>query len=92
MLKFVFFLLFLLVVAFFIAPIRRWALEELKAFSDFLAVLFLRITSQFESELTEDGRAEQKLWREQQLRNLRGLALRSEQKRRGQSKEPGERS
>jgi hypothetical protein len=36
----------------------------------------LRRTSQFGGELTEDGKAEQKLWREQRLRNLRGLALR----------------
>lgn len=90
MLKFVLLLLFLIVLALFIPPVRSWALEELKAFSDVLTIMFLRVTSQFESELTEDGRAEQKLWRERQRRNLRGLALRSAQKRRGQGREPAE--
>lgn len=88
MLKFVFFLLVLIAVALLIPAVRRWAYEELKAFSDFFVILCLRITSQFESELTQDGRTEQTLWRERRLRDLRGLALRSEQKRRGQIKEP----
>lgn len=90
MLKFFFYLLGVIVVALLIPPVRRWALEELKAFSDTVTVLFLRLTSQFESELTQDGRVEQNLWRERQRRDLRGLALRSEQKRRGQVKEPAE--
>jgi hypothetical protein len=59
---------------------REWLLEQIKAISDLLAVFFLRSTSQFGSELTEDGEAEQRLWREQRLRNLRGLALRSKEK------------
>lgn len=90
MLTLILLLVVLLVVALFVPPVKRWALEELKAFSDVLTIFFLRITSQFESELTEDGKAEQKLWREQQRRNLRGLALRSEQKRRGLAKGPSE--
>ncbi len=59
---------------------REWLLEEVKAISDLLVVFLLRSTSQFGSELTEDGKAEQNLWREQRLRNLRGLALRSRQR------------
>jgi hypothetical protein len=58
---------------------RQWLLEELKAVTDTLVVFFLRFSSQFGSELTEQGKAEQGMWREQRLRNLRGLALRSKQ-------------
>lgn len=76
-------ILFVAVVALLLClrPIREWLIEEVKAFSDVLVVSFLRRTSQFGSELTEDGKAEQKLWREQRLRNLQGLALRSREKR-----------
>lgn len=59
---------------------REWLLEEVKALSDLLLLLLLDLTSQFGSELTRDGLAEQKMWREQRLRDLRGLALRSKQK------------
>ena len=59
---------------------REWLLEEVKAVTDTLVVFFLRGTSQFGSELTQDGKAEQRLWREQRLRNLKGLALRSRQR------------
>lgn len=59
---------------------RDRLLEELKAFSDLLVLFLLRVTSQFGSELTEDGKEEQRLWREQQRRNLEGLALRSRQR------------
>lgn len=59
---------------------REWLLEEVKAISDLLVVFLLRFTSQFGSELTADGKAEQNLWREQRLRNLRGLTLRSRQR------------
>jgi len=59
---------------------REWLLEEVKAISDLLVVFLLRSTSRFGSELTEDGKAEQNLWREQRLRNLRGLTLRSRQR------------
>lgn len=55
---------------------REWLVEEVKATSDAVVIFLLRSTSQFGSELTEEGRAEQRLWREQRLRNLRGLALR----------------
>ncbi len=54
-------------------------MEWLKEFSDKLLLWLLRVTSRFEKELTVDGRAEQELWREQRLRNLEGLAIRSRQ-------------
>jgi hypothetical protein len=52
-------------------------MEWIKEFSDKLLLWVLRVTSRFEKELTSDGRAEQARWREQRLRNLEGLALRS---------------
>jgi hypothetical protein len=52
-------------------------MEWIKELSDRLLLWFLRLTSRFEEELTADGRAEQALWREQRLRNLEGLAIRS---------------
>jgi hypothetical protein len=61
-------------------PFRDWLIEEIKEGSDRLLLLFLFLTSRFGSELTDDGRREQRLWREQRLRNLRGLALRSRQR------------
>ena len=60
--------------------LRERFMEELKALSDLLLLLLLRATSQFGSELTQDGSAEQKMWRQQRLRDLRGLALRSHQR------------
>ena len=66
-------------------PSRAWLGEEIKSFSDYLIVNLLRATSRFGSELTEEGRAEQKLWREQRLRNLRGLGLRAKEAIRNKS-------
>jgi hypothetical protein len=54
-------------------------MEWIKELSDKLLLWLLRVTSRFEKELTVDGRAEQALWREQRLKNLEGLALRSRQ-------------
>lgn len=59
---------------------RQWLLEEIKEISDRLLLRFLLVTSYFESELTEDGRDEQRFLREQRRRNLRGLALRARQR------------
>lgn len=59
---------------------REWLLEEVKALSDALLLRLLGFTSQFGSELTRDGAAEQEMWRERRLRDLGGLALRSKQK------------
>ena len=55
-------------------------MEWLKDLSDKLIIWFLRASSRFGKELTLDGRREQELWREQRIRNLRGLALRSQQR------------
>ncbi|TAJ97882.1 hypothetical protein EPO44_12100 [bacterium] len=75
-------ILFAIVVGLLLCPrrSREWLLEEVKAISDLLVIFLLRSTSQFGSELTADGKAEQNLWREQRLRNLRGLTLRSRQR------------
>ena len=80
MLKAVIVLVLIGIALMFVRPIREWLLEAAKDLSDRLLLLFLFLTSRFESELTDDGRREQKLWREQRLRNLRGLALRSRQR------------
>lgn len=61
---------------------REWLLEEVKALSDVLLLRVLRWTSRFGGELTPDGAAEQKMWRELRLRDLQGLAQRSKQKQR----------
>ncbi|HUK41005.1 MAG TPA: hypothetical protein VLX11_08175 [Candidatus Acidoferrales bacterium] len=55
-------------------------MEWIKDLSDRLVIGFLRATSRFAKELTQDGRAEQAQWREQRLKNLEGLALRSRQR------------
>jgi hypothetical protein len=55
-------------------------MEWLKDLSDRLIIWFLRVSSGFGKELTIDGEREQDLWREQRLRNLRGLALRSQER------------
>jgi len=52
-----------------------WFMERIKAFSDTILVCLLRSTSWFGRELTQEGRAEQDMWREQRLRNIRGLGL-----------------
>jgi len=55
-------------------------MEWIKDLSDRLIIWFLRVSSGFGKELTLDGKREQELWREQRLRNLRGLALRSHER------------
>ena len=55
-------------------------MEWIKAISDRLLLWFLHVTSGYGKELTRGGRAEQRLWREQRLRNLAGLAMRSRQR------------
>jgi hypothetical protein len=55
-------------------------MEWLKYISDKLLIWFLRVTSRFGKELTLEGRTEQAMWREQRLRNLEGLAIRSHQR------------
>jgi len=63
----------------FFPSFRRRVVEGLKALSDRLLLDLLRSTSRFGRELTKDGVEEQRMWREQRLRNLRGLALRSQE-------------
>jgi hypothetical protein len=55
-------------------------MEWIKDVSDRLLIWLLRVSSRFEKELTADGRKEQEMWREQRLRNLQGLSLRSRQR------------
>jgi hypothetical protein len=55
-------------------------MEWIKDLSDKVVIWFLRKTSSFGKELTSAGRAEQLLWREQRLRNLKGLAMRYQQR------------
>lgn len=55
-------------------------MEWIKDLSDKLLIWFLRVTSGFGAELTRDGKIEQRLWREQRLRNLEGLAIRSRER------------
>ncbi len=65
---------------------RDRLLEEVKALSDVLLLRLLRWTSRFGGELTPDGAAEQKMWRELRLRDLQGLAQRAKQKQRNRAK------
>jgi hypothetical protein len=55
-------------------------MEWIKDLSDRLIIGLLRVTSGFGKELTQDGLKEQALWREQRLKNLQALALRSRQR------------
>lgn len=80
MIVFLVLMVMVVVVLLFFRRTREWLLEQVKAASDTVFIFFLRSTSQFGRELTEDGKTEQKLWREQRLRNLQGLALRSKQR------------
>lgn len=54
--------------------------EWIRDLSDKMILAFLAATSEFGKELTDKGRFEQRLWREQRLRNLKGLAIRSRQR------------
>jgi hypothetical protein len=53
--------------------------EWIRDLSDKIILWFLAATSGFGKELTDEGRIEQRLYREQRLRNLMGLAIRSRQ-------------
>jgi hypothetical protein len=55
-------------------------MELLKHYTDKLLIAFLKLTSGFAKELTSIGYEEQKAWREQRLRNLKGLSLMSQQR------------
>jgi len=55
-------------------------MEWIKELSDRLLLWLLRASSRFGKELTLDGKAEQSIWRDQRLRNLKGLSARSRQR------------
>jgi hypothetical protein len=55
-------------------------MELIKKLSDKLILWLLHATSEFGKQLTREGRREQQMWREQRLRNLKGLAIRSRQR------------
>jgi hypothetical protein len=55
-------------------------MEWIKHLSDKVVIWFLRKTSGFGKELTRAGQVEQLIWREQRLRNLKGLTMRSRQR------------
>jgi len=57
-----------------------WISEALKSVSDWMVILLLRASSRFESELTQEGREEQRMWRERRTRNIKGLALRAKRR------------
>jgi hypothetical protein len=66
--------------------ILEMLMEWIKDLSDRLLIWFLRATSRFGKELTAEGKAEQQMWREQRLRNLEGLSVRSRQRFSNKSK------
>jgi hypothetical protein len=55
-------------------------MEFFKHVSDKLLIWFLKSTSGFGRELTKEGHEEQTAWREQRLRNLKGLSIRSRER------------
>ena len=76
-------LLFLLaagVVFLLLSPTRAWISEQARDVSDRAVSFMLRGGSEFGKELTRDGEMEQEMWRQQRLRNLKGLAIRSRQR------------
>jgi hypothetical protein len=63
-------------------------MELLKHLSDKFTIWLLRSTSGFGRQLTKDGQDEQRAWREQRLRNLKGLTLTSQQRQNRAPAEP----
>jgi hypothetical protein len=61
-------------------------MEWFRDLSDRLILRFLHATSSFGKELTQEGRREQEEWRDQRLRNLKALSIRSEQRRKAEKK------
>lgn len=62
-----------------LAAISVKSMDWFKDFSDKVILRFLHATSAFGKELTAEGRREQEQWREQRLRNLKGLSIRWQQ-------------
>jgi len=80
MLPLVFFLVFIVALLVLIPGLRERIVEGLKNLTDVWMIEFLRGTSRFGVDLTEEGRAEQRRWSAQRMRNLRGLALRAKRR------------
>jgi len=55
-------------------------MEFIKHLSDEFLIWFLKSTSGFGRELTGAGWHEQNLWRDQRLRDLKGLSIMSKQR------------
>jgi hypothetical protein len=55
-------------------------MEWIKHLSDKFIIWALKSSSGFARELTAAGHEEQRLWREQRLRNLKGLSIRSKER------------
>ena len=79
MLPLVFLLIIIVALLAFIPGLRKRAVEDLKNLTDVWIIEFLRGTSRFGVDLTDEGRAEQRRWSEQRMKNLRSLALRSKE-------------
>jgi hypothetical protein len=79
MLPLVFLLIIIVALLVLLPGLRERVVEGLKNLTDVGIIEFLRGTSRFGVDLTDEGRAEQRRWSEQRMRNLRGLALRSKQ-------------
>ena len=79
MLPLVFLLIVIAALLILLPGLRERVFEGLKNLTDIWIIDFLRGTSRFGVDLTDEGRAEQCRWSEQRMRNLRGLALRSKQ-------------
>jgi hypothetical protein len=79
MLPLLFILIIVVALLVMIPGLRERATEGLKNLTDVWIIDLLRGTSRFGADLTDEGRAEQRRWSEQRLRNLRGLALRAKE-------------
>jgi hypothetical protein len=64
-------------------------MDLIKHLTDKLLIWFLKRTSGFGSELTREGHEEQRAWREQRLRNLKGLSIRAQERYRESAKRQG---
>ncbi|HTM07689.1 MAG TPA: hypothetical protein VL754_04810 [Verrucomicrobiae bacterium] len=87
MLPLLFILIVIAALLILIPGLRERAIEAIKSISDAWLLGFLIRTSRFGSELTDEGRAEQVRWREQRMRNLRGLAVRAKSRHRSSAKQ-----
>ena len=80
MLPLVFLLIIIAALLVLIPGLRERVVEGLKNLTDVWMIGFLRGTSRFGVDLTDEGRAEQRRWSAQRMRDLRGLALRAKRR------------